>query len=255
MTVTPSSTSLASATQTAGTLIRYAFYLFGAGLFAVLGYAVLSVWNLLPQTLSQPASFSINAPALSRLSATTRVVKVLGARAEMRQWGQLYDRDVDMTAVMVLPSGQSQVMNRDFMYEMRDLRFFSSSVALATRGFYDLETRFGPVRATEFTVNSDGRTKLCLAWLTRFETAAVYFKGWYCEASGARPNFHGLACILDRLSLERDLPDDEASLFLRERMKRSSRCSAEPVSQTVDTRSRSPASGRPYSTKLPVVRR
>jgi hypothetical protein len=61
--------------------------------------------------------------------------------------------------------------------------------------------------------------------------------------------------MLDRITLDRDLPVDDANLFLRERMKRPTRCTAEPVSQTADTRTRSPAAGTPYSTKLPVVRR
>ena len=51
-------------------------------------------------------------------------------------------------------------------------------------------------------VDTDGRIKQCIAFLTRFETAAVYLKGWLCEASGAKPNADKLACMIDRLTLE-----------------------------------------------------
>ena len=75
-----------------------------------------------------------------------------------------------------------------------------------------------------------------MSYLSRFDTTAVYIKGWYCEASGARPNFHTLACMLDRVTLKGVLPTAAAQSFFEERMKRSARCSAEPVSQTTDTR-------------------
>ena len=61
----------------------------------------------------------------------------------------------------------------------------------------------GPVRAREFRVNADGRTKLCLAYLSRFETTSVYLKGWTCEASGFNPGVYDLACNLDSLVLAR----------------------------------------------------
>lgn len=255
MSTTLDTTRFSSAARTAGTFVRFAFYLFGALLFAIIGYFLLTFWDMRPQSLGTPPSFNFAAPALTNLSAHTQVRTVAGARLEMRQYGQLYDRNTDMTAVMVLPAGQNSLLTRDFMGEIRDLRVFINAATLNSRGFYDLETRFGPVSATEFTINADGRTKLCIAWLTRYETAAVYFKGWFCEANGARPSFQTLACTLDRMTLERDLPSDEASRFLRDRMKRPARCTAEPVSQTVDTRARTPSAGVPYTTKLPVVRR
>jgi hypothetical protein len=36
--------------------------------------------------------------------------------------------------------------------------------------FYDLETRFGAVRAREMRVDADGRWKQCLAFRSRFDT-------------------------------------------------------------------------------------
>ena len=68
-------------------------------------------------------------------------------------------------------------------------------------------------------------------------------KGWYCEANGARPSFSALACIIDQLALSKPLKSKEATAFITERMKRSPRCYAEPVSQTTDTGSRRPLRG------------
>jgi hypothetical protein len=42
--------------------------------------------------------------------------------------------------------------------------------------------------------------------------------------------------MLDRITLKGMLPTATAQNFFEERMKRSARCSAEPVSQTTDTR-------------------
>ena len=95
-----------------------------------------------------------------------------------------------------------------------------------------------PLRAgarCQLQINSDGQINR-VSYLNRFDTDAVYLKGWMCEASGARPNFHTLACTLDRITLKGVLPTAAAQNFFEERMKRSPRCSAEPVSQTTDTR-------------------
>ena len=71
---------------------------------------------------------------------------------------------------------------------------------------------------------------------SRLDTAAVYFTGWYCDGSGAKPGAHALACMLDRFTLDADLASTEANGFLRARMARAAYCMAEPVTQTTDTR-------------------
>ena len=67
-------------------------------------------------------------------------------------------------------------------------------------------------------VDTDGRWKQCLAYRSRFDTAAVYLTGWYCDGSGSKPSANALACILDKLVIERELASKEADAFLRGRM-------------------------------------
>lgn len=135
-----------------------------------------------------------------------------------------------------MPSDPDKPVVRDYSYEMSTLRPLLRTSYIGSTTYYDLQTRFGPVRAANFQINSDGQIKLCVSYLSRFETTAVDLKGWYCEASGARPNFHTLACIIDKVTVKGVLPTASAQNFFEERMKRSARCSAEPVSQTTDTR-------------------
>ena len=106
----------------------------------------------------------------------------------------------------------------------------------STPTHYDLENRFGEFRATEMRVDTDGRWKNCLAFRSRLDTAAVYFTGWYCDGSGAKPAAGALACMLDRLVLDADLASKEGDM--RARMARPPNCSAEPVTQTTDVRQR-----------------
>jgi hypothetical protein len=72
--------------------------------------------------------------------------------------------------------------------------------------------------------------------MSRFDTTAVFLKGWYCEASGVNAGAWELACDLDSLAIDRKLPSAEADEYLRTRMKRPAECSASPVTQTTDTR-------------------
>jgi hypothetical protein len=87
---------------------------------------------------------------------------------------------------------------------------------------------------------TDGRSKPCLGFISRFDTSAVYLKGWICEANGSKPNASSLACTLNALVLDAPLASVDADRFMRERMVRGGSCAASPVSQTVDTRSRTP---------------
>lgn len=140
-----------------------------------------------------------------------------------------------------MPSDPNQAQVRDYAWQMSDLRPLARTTYSGSTTYYDLETRFGPVRAANFQINSDGQTKLCVSYLSRFETLSLFYKGWFCEASGARPNFTKLACILDRLTLNGPLPSAPAQVFFDERIRRPARCSASPVSQTTDTRPSRPA--------------
>jgi len=148
--------------------------------------------------------------------------------------------------MMVMPP-KGAIGAREFSAEIRDLNPLRSAGATFSNTFHDLVTRFGAARAQEFHVDADGRRKLCLAYVSRFDTAAIYIKGWYCEASGAKANSYDLACDLDSLVIDAPLASAEADAFMRERMKRQRLCSAEPVTQTTDT--------RPYPYRSPSYRR
>lgn len=225
----------------AGRAVRYSFYIAGTVAFALIAVAVVRVSSFFsqPSIASSKASFQINAPELTRLSSTANAARFSGGWQNVLQYGQVYDRNTDFTLVINMPSSPDTPVVRDYSSEMSSLRPLLrtayTGMGRATT-YYDLETRFGPVRAANFQINSDGQIKLCVSYLSRFDTTAVYLKGWYCEASGARPNFHTLACMIDRISVKGVLPTAAAQTFFEERMKRSPRCTAEPVSQTTDTR-------------------
>jgi len=84
-------------------------------------------------------------------------------------------------------------------------------------------------------VDTDGRWKQCLAFRSRFETPAVYLTGWYCDGSGSKPSANSLACVLDKLVIERELTSKDADAFMRGRMAKSAHCQADTVTQTTDT--------------------
>ena len=222
----------------AGKAVRYSFYAVGTIVLALIGIVVVRVTSFFdqPTRVSTKASFQISAPELTRLSPTANSARFNAGWQEILQYGQVYDRNTDFTLVVNMPANPDTPLVRDYSYEMSSLRPLLRTAYIGSSTYYDLQTRFGPVRAANFQINSDGQIKLCVSYLSRFETTAVYLKGWYCESSGARPNFHTLACILDRITLKGVLPTAAAQTFFEERMKRSARCSAEPVSQTTDTR-------------------
>ncbi len=228
-----------STSSFAGKAVRYSFYAVGTIVLALIGITVMRVSSFFdqPTSVSTKASFQITSPDIARLSSTRNSAKFNAGWQEVLQHGRIYDRDTDFTLVVNMPSNPDTPVVRDYSSEMSTLRpLLRTAYMGGTTNYYDLETRFGPIRAASFQANSDGQTKLCVSYLSRFDTTAVYLKGWLCEASGARPNFHTLACILDRVTLKGVLPTAAAQSFFEERMKRPGRCSAEPVSQTTDTR-------------------
>ncbi|MGL5168893.1 MAG: hypothetical protein ACRC9K_23685 [Afipia sp.] len=230
---------ISTASSYAGKAVRYSFYAVGTVVLALIGITVMRVSSFFdqPTSVSTKASFQITSPDIARLSSTRNSAKFNAGWQEVLQHGRIYDRDTDFTLVVNMPSNPDTPVVRDYSSEMSTLRpLLRTAYMGGTTNYYDLETRFGPIRAASFQANSDGQTKLCVSYLSRFDTTAVYLKGWLCEASGARPNFHTLACILDRVTLKGVLPTAAAQSFFEERMKRPGRCSAEPVSQTTDTR-------------------
>jgi hypothetical protein len=230
---------LGTAAGYAGTAIRYSFYVTGIFVFVVVGLIALAIWHWLPPgpgDVSSSASFTIADSQIARRPAVFKSINRSAGRLESLQYGQLYDRDTDMTVVLVAPSAGYQTLTRSYAREISELGLSGFQRSPSGVNFYDLETRFGSVRAAEFAINSDGHVKLCATFLSRFDSAAFYYKGWYCEANGARPNPTSLACILDKLKLIQPLPSAEANAFVQDRMARPARCVSEPVSQTTDVR-------------------
>jgi hypothetical protein len=215
-----------------GVFIRYGFYAAGAFVLVVMAIIPFLRSDPIQQHDTAPA-FRLTSPDLAKMPVKASVITGRGARVEIRQYGQLHDRDKDFTVMMVLPP-KGHLGARDFMSEVRDLAPLRSGSF--TNTFYDLQTRFGPVRAAEFRIYADGRQKLCLAYLSRFETSTVFLKGWYCEDSGIKAGTFDLACNLDSLVIDQNFASTEAGAFLRDRMKRPKLCTADAVTQTTDTR-------------------
>src|SRR6185369_7814498 len=113
-----------------------------------------------------------------------------------RHYGRQYDRGTNLTVTLAVrpPIGSSVRLAPTFAEVRSQL---SNSYYGSGTTHYDLETRFGPIRASENRVNADGLIKPCLAFQSRFETAAVRLYGTYCEAAGSKPIAHRLACLLD----------------------------------------------------------
>lgn len=227
--------TVSSSISVVGTAIRYGFYLVGALVIGGIGLVVLSAWNWLPAAVNEEPAFRISASNVAQLPVSGHVVTSGLGRFEVRQYGRLHSRELDLAVVMVMPR-KGIGMGTEFAQDLRNINLLRGARAILMPIHYDLETRFGDFRATEMRVDTDGRWKNCLAFRSRLDTAAVYFTGWYCDGSGTKPGAQALACMLDRLTLDADLASTEANGFLRAHMARAAYCMAAPVTQTTDTR-------------------
>lgn len=236
--------SISSAVRTSGMFFRYTFYAAGTLAFALIAFAIIKVSSFVSfnrvKIVDDAPSFRIVEKGFTKLPTHSKVTSggALG-RIEVRHYGRLYDRTANLSiALIVPPKPNDRPVARDFSAIRNTLAMSASSSAAPGAGRYDLETRFGPVRASDVRINADGLIKPCLLFYSRFDTDAVRLEGAMCEADGSKPSPHGLACVLDGLVLDDRLPTAAAESFLRERMGQRARCTATPVSQTVDTRTR-----------------
>ena len=221
-----------------GTVIRYGFYAVGTLVLGLIGLGIMALWSIPPKPIDAPPAFRVAASSLARLPVSGHVLSSSRiGRAEVRQYGRLSNRDIDLAVVMVMPP-KGIGMGTELMQDLRNVNLLKLTRAVLTQTHYDMETRFGEFRATEMRVDSDGRWKQCLAFRSRLDTASVYLTGWYCDATGSKPSANALACTLDKLVIERELASKEADVFLRDRMAKAAYCSAEQVTQTTDTGSR-----------------
>jgi hypothetical protein len=228
----------------AGIIIRYGFYLIGALVLASLPIAVTSLWGGRVKTVDEKPAFRIAAPELSRMPMRSKVItsRYYG-RVETRHYGQIYDRDMDLTVALIMPPKDKATITIDGLPDIPDIKPLRNRRVVSNAFNHDLETRFGPLRATDVRVDTDGRWKQCLTYYSRFASDDVTLAGWYCDASGSKPSPDRLACLLDRLVLDGPLESRDADAFIREQGARAARCSASPVTQTMDTRSRSGSFG------------
>lgn len=225
-----------TALSVVGVLIRYSFYLVGAVVLGAIGLALMFVSSFQVTKLDEQASFRLAAAPLERLAPRDYVATGRGlGRIEMRHYCELHSRGVDLSLMLVMPP-KEWLQAGNIVREVKAIPDLQAAPTRFGPRFHDLDTRFGDVRAVDLVVDADGLRKLCLAFLSRFDTGAVYLKGWYCEANGGKPSADRLACMLDRLTLTRELAAKEADAFLRGRMARAANCGARPVAQTADTR-------------------
>lgn len=242
---------LTSVVTGTGAIIRYSFYLIGAIVLGMIGVAMLSAYNGATRTVDEKPSFHLAAPNLARYPARTRVFTGgRFGRMELLQYGSFHNRDFNFAVGMGFPPAGSISMPSPQISSLMP----SNVRTVMSSNYHDMETRFGEIRGTEVRMENDGQWKQCLAFASRFDTTTLYLIGWYCDASGAKPNPASLACMLDKLTLDRDLASKEADAFMRTRITRTPTCSSTPVSQTTDTRYRSrPAS--PQSWSVPNAQR
>ncbi len=229
----------------AGAVIRYAFYAIGALVLGAIGLGIMAVGNWVPKAVDAPPAFRINAGEFASKATSGQVVtSSRWGRAEVLQYGQLHNRTSDLAVALIMPP-KGIGMGTQFLQDLTDINLLRAKrPIIMSQTNYDLDTRFGEYRATEMRVDTDGRWKQCLAYRSRFDTAAVYLTGWYCDGSGSKPSPNALACVLDKLVIERELASKEADAFLRGQMAKPARCQADAVTQTTDTgqRGMSPSS-------------
>jgi len=233
---------VAPAFSTASAFIRVACYGVQLAVLGVVGlgfssvYGDYSFWSTAPKPVDAPPAFRIAAGEFAGKPATGHVVTStrLG-RAEVVQYGQLNNRNSDLAIVLLMPP-KGIGMGTQFVQDLTDINLLRLKRSFSMREtHYDLDTRFGEFRATEMRIDTDGRWKQCLAFRSRLETTAVYLTGWYCDGSGSEPSANSLACLLDKLVIERELAVKDADTFMRARMAKAARCQASPVTQTTDT--------------------
>jgi hypothetical protein len=215
--------AFAAATAPGGILTRKSTFVASGGVLvglAVVGFVILGVLRPAPD----PAAIRLNDPDLASLpTQSTVALDEQTGRRDVRRYGKLDHRDMDSTLVMVMPPvGRSTT--RDFDQEVGELEPLRNTIA-TVEGMYDFATRYGAYRAIEFSVDMDGRWKQCFAFLSRFESAAIYVKGWVCDAVGSRMNADRVACALDGATFA-PVPSMDADSFLAERAARQPVCAA-----------------------------
>jgi hypothetical protein len=230
--------SFSAAISLVGSFARYTFYFMGAIVMGMIAVVATKVWSRSVTVVADKPAFRIADGSVARLPVSVDVVTGgRQGRIEVMQYGALVNRETDLTVAMTLPPKDTP--NSTFLTaDLRGTRLFRNVLAIPLSTHYDLETRYGPFHAVEARIEADGRWKQCLSFSSRFRTSAVSLSGWTCDATGTMPGADALACVLDKLVIDKPLATAEADSYMRERMARPANCSATSVSQTFDVRSR-----------------
>jgi hypothetical protein len=200
---------------------KYVFFGLGAGLLII----IAGIGHLRGRA-DDPAAVRLSDREIAQLPTRSYIAASASlGRGEVRQYGLLDDKHMDATVVMVIPP-PGQMGGRDFLQEVRELDAVRNATRATISGSYELQTRFGLFQASDLQVDMVGRWKDCLAFVSRFDTSAVYVKGWYCNTIGEKPNPERLACALDGLTIDGRLVTADADAFMRQRIARSSFCAA-----------------------------
>ena len=227
-----------------GALVRHSYYLIGSVVFAIVGVLLLSHPGQTPKPPVPPPGgdkpgFHLNDADLARMPQTAYVLNFQpSGRIESWQYGQLTDRGPDLTIALFMML-EIVMAPGDVNQELAQLRRFNILRGAGLYGnatFYDLHNRFGEIRATEMRADVDGQRKQCLGFVSRFDTPFAHLSGWYCTAGGAKPDAIELACMLDQFVLNSPLVSPQADAFFRTHAALPPSCSADPVTQTTDTR-------------------
>ena len=212
---------IAMARAPGGILTRKSTLVLAAGIGVGLGivaYLILGAVRGEPN----PAAVRFGDAAFAKVPTQSFIATdALIGRREIRTYGKLDDTLMDATLVLTMPpAGQS--LTRDFDLEVGELPPLRNTKAVLT-GTYDFATRFGGYRAVEFNLDLEVRWKQCFAFMSRFESPAVYVKGWLCEEVGKKTSADRIACLLDGLSFA-SVASAEADAFLQTRAVREPLC-------------------------------
>ena len=101
--VTITQKDVVATVSAAGLVIRYGFYLTGALTLALIAIAMTTVWGWRARTIDAKPAFRIAAPELARMPMRSKVILSWHGRIETRHYGQIYDRDMDLTVALIMP--------------------------------------------------------------------------------------------------------------------------------------------------------
>ena len=104
-----------------GAVIRYSFYAVGALALGAVGLGVMSLSNFIPRPVDAPPAFRIAAGEFAGKATSGHVVTSsrLG-RAEVLQYGQLYNRTTDLAVALIMPP-KGIGMGTQFLQDLTDI--------------------------------------------------------------------------------------------------------------------------------------